>query len=469
LLGARRACHGDRVMARALLHSCLLVLAVTGRAGATETRACRTLQGPCAFLDTFDVLLPRDPAAAPTLVANFGLLARDAGATLRYACEGPLGGLAVGARMSPDGTVLVPGDKGVTTHRPACGPTLATGDVSGRSMLAVIIDPDNGRHVWALGREGPTLYLSEDGGASFTRAAVFSEAQRVLQIEVAPSRPQVLYGAGDRSGDSRLLLMRSGDGGRSFAEVDPAGAPTGLPLELLGVAPDDADTLYVAIKGSDEREAVVRSRDGGRSWTRILTLPVNQMLGGFTFGASAKNVYVAARSTVFDTNAPPAHLFVSADGGDTFAAPIPSRPADGPRFRCLGFRAGLLYACAGGTPNGDTFLLGSSSDGGHTWMPLMTVEQLAGPEPCMRDVCASTSAWLCDFYDLCAAADGGRPDATPVDAGPKGPGGAPSTNGCGCALGGGSRANLGAMVFVLVAGLLQVQWRRRTGPTTLER
>jgi hypothetical protein len=84
--------------------------------------------------------------------------------------------------------------------------------------------------------------------------------------------------------------------------------------------------------------------------------------------------------------APAAELYVSRDGGRSFSPAAISGPR-GPRYRCLAHHGGLLYACAGGTPNGDDFLLGVSRDEGRTWTPLLAVEGLAGPEPCRAAAC----------------------------------------------------------------------------------
>jgi photosystem II stability/assembly factor-like uncharacterized protein len=231
----------------------------------------------------------------------------------------------------------------------------------------------------------------------------------------------VVYAAGDRAQDGRLLVSRSDDGGRTFATV--AGqVPEGIPLALLGIDPASPEVLLVALRGPDGIDGIWRSSDGGRSWTRTLVLPASESLGGFTF-AGAGTVYVAGRAQPFDAAIAPAHLYASGDGGAGFGPGLASGRA-GPRYRCLAFRDDRLYACAGGSVNEDAFLLGASSDGGKNWTALMTTEALAGPEPCLRTTCADTSAWLCDTYRVCSA-DGGAP-APVASAG---------SSGCHCALG----------------------------------
>ena len=109
----------------------------------------------------------------------------------------------------------------------------------------------------------------------------------------------------------------------------------------------------------------------GRNWQRVLALPVSEQLGGFALGPGA-TIHVGLREVLFGAAGAPARLLVSRDGGDGWEPPILS-PRNGPRFRCLTARRDRLYACAGGEPNGDDFLLGVSTDGGHRWTPVMTV------------------------------------------------------------------------------------------------
>jgi photosystem II stability/assembly factor-like uncharacterized protein len=285
------------------------------------------------------------------------------------------------------------------------------------------------------------VFVSLDGGTRFTAGWQFPSEQDVLALLPAPSRPDVVYGAGDRVQDGRLLLTRSEDGGRTFLTVTGE-VPDGIPLQLLGVDPGNPEIVFVALRAVDGTDGIWRSSDGGRSWKRTLALPPSELLGGFAFGAAA--IYAAGRAQLTDASMPPGHLYVSRDGGVTWEPGIPSG-RDGPRFRCLAVRGDRLYACAGGAVNDDAFLLGSSADGGQTWAPVMTTAALAGPEPCLLAACTATSEWLCDTYGLC----GGDAGVTP--------GG--GSGGCHCTAGGPRRSGGGAL-WLLVLGLAGWRWRR---------
>ena len=476
---ARCSVSSGRGRATALTLACLLLplLGGWGPPGAglpADTLACHArpdlLHGPCEFLDSVNVLMgPADGDI--TLVANFGLLRRDPAGALRYGCEEALGGLAWRSRLGLRGDLLVAGAHGVLVHGGggACRdqPTLVP--LQGLDVVDLVVQPDGagGGRIWALTSTPPAVHISEDGGRSFTPSFAFAAGEQPLKLMLAPGQSNVLYVAGDDQPEG-LLLMRSADGGRSFTRPAGGQRPPGIPLDLLGVSAGDPDSLFVAMRarapdGLGGHDELWRSRDGGRTWQRRLALPESEGLGGFAFSGAA-TIYLAVREQLFGAAPAPARLFVSNDAGETWQPPIPSG-GSGPRYRCLATRGPLLYACAGGEPNGDSFLLGVSSDGGRSWSPVMKVEELAGAEPCLRGSCTVTTEWLCATYGRCE----GRPT---FDAGAFGDAAAPENGtepgpgGCGCRLAA-SPASLpgsspaSACLPLLLAGALAVAARKR--------
>lgn len=143
------------------------------------------------------------------------------------------------------------------------------------------MDPTDPSTLYAMTNNG--LYRSEDAGTSWTLASPTVNLTGQVALAVDPARPWKVY-----SGSSGLL-ERSDDRGRSWT-----GYPNPLLLGLngLAVAPGRPSILFASagtrlLRSEDEGEsweilpfdqpsrnvaavgATWRSRDGGRTWTRL--------------------------------------------------------------------------------------------------------------------------------------------------------------------------------------------------------
>ena len=144
----------------------------------------------------------------------------------------------------------------------------------------------------------------------------------------------------------------------------------------------------------------------------------------------------------------------SHDDGATFDT-LPATPS----VRALSARGGTLYVVADNVADG--YAVGTSVDEGQSWQPLMSYDQIAAIQSCVKTSCqtdclmrAASGQWTEDFCAATAPAphvdagsgppDAGQPDAAPhVDAGPPdatgdGPDASvppPPKSGCTCAAG----------------------------------
>jgi hypothetical protein len=224
-------------------------------------------------------------------------------------------------------------------------------------------------------------------------------------------------------------------------------------VNLVAVAPDDPSTVYFSAT-SQTGDEIWKSTAKGKAPVKILTLALEGQQFGFTFGADASTIFVGSLDPLPTDGKPPASIYVSHDAGKTWVE-HPSM-ATGPRYRCLQYRDGKLYACAGDTNNMDTFLVGSSTDEGRTWTPAMTLSELKGVRSCVADKCAATASWLCESYGICGGLNRENPPPRPDAGGVVAKGGHK-----GCAFGSSARpGNVGAGVL-LVAGLIAIRFRRR--------
>lgn len=134
----------------------------------------------------------------------------------------------------------------------------------GGSVRSLAFDPKNPDRIF-LGTSAGRLYLSSDGGASWSRwASLGVPAEMVLDhVVIDPSNPKNIYVAAwnaqapNTDGD----LFRSLDGGKRW-DVTPD--LHGKSIRALAMATSDPRTLVAG--GLD---GVFRSRDGGETWQRI--------------------------------------------------------------------------------------------------------------------------------------------------------------------------------------------------------
>ena len=129
-------------------------------------------------------------------------------------------------------------------------------------------DPRNDGIVYA-GTQGAGIYRSSDYGETWKLLGL--DGQIVKSIAVSPHDPAVIYAGVKPAG-----LFRSHDGGRTWRELDgfrripnrwwwfsPAEPPFRAYVNALATSPTEPDVVLAGI----EFGAVVRSDDGGRTWT----------------------------------------------------------------------------------------------------------------------------------------------------------------------------------------------------------
>jgi hypothetical protein len=430
----------------------LFVLLSGGAAKAATVPGPQCLSaGPCRVPDSLDMLGGSAPAT-PVLAVNFGLMlpAAKGGGGYEYVCEEIFGGkIGDRARVGATGRMFVPALDGLYYSDDACTWTRASGAFAGLTVWDISFDPSSPGKIWAVGGSPRALALSTDNGATFIKKLDFDAAIYFIRVVVAPSNPKIVYLTGFRN-MFPLIMAVSTDGGETFTmdlEASTGMAMPGQVVELLGVAPDDANTLYFVVTNPDGDE-VWKSTSQGHNPVKVLTLGEAGQQYGFSFGENPATLYVGSQVLLESVGKPPAYLYFSHDAGKTWDRHPTG--AMGPRFRCLHWVAGKLYACGGDQSNQDSFLLGSSIDEGLTWQPAVTFSQLKGVRSCVADKCAVTTTWLCDTYGVCGGVV--RPDGGTVT---------PPATSKGCAVGGrGGAASLGGAIL----GLTALALRRRRRP-----
>ncbi|MDQ6792252.1 MAG: glycosyl hydrolase [Candidatus Dormibacteraeota bacterium] len=220
-----------------------------------------------------------------------------------------------------------------------------------RAPRCIAVDPRRPERVWC-GTAGAGIWRTVDSGATWQAAGSELAAAHVSAVAVSPDErvgeDGVVYAGTDPS-----ALFRSADGGATWKELAAMRALPSAPtwsfpprpetshVRWITLDPFEPATLYVCI----EAGALVRSRDGGRTWTdRVRGGPIDT----HTLAAHPRvpgRLYSAAGDGVMGGHG----YNESQDGGDTWAQP------DG------GIERHYLYGLAVGPGDPDTVVVSAAS------------------------------------------------------------------------------------------------------------
>jgi photosystem II stability/assembly factor-like uncharacterized protein len=200
--------------------------------------------------------------------------------------------------------------------------------VMGGRIAAIDAVPGDRLTVW-VGSAGGGVWKSGDGG--LTWKPVFDKYnQSIGAIRVSPRDPKTVWvGTGESwvrnsvsVGDG---IYKTTDGGDSWTRM---GLEKTERIARIVVNPQHQDTVYVAATGgawsSNPERGLYRTRDGGKTWDRVLFVNDDTGCADVAMDPQNPNVLYAAmwqyrrKPWTFNSGGPGSGLYRSNDGGDTW-------------------------------------------------------------------------------------------------------------------------------------------------------
>ena len=149
----------------------------------------------------------------------------------------------------------------------------------------VVIDPRDSKVVY-VAAEGPLwgpggdrgLYKTTDGGKTWKPVLTISENTGVVDVQLDPSNPDIVYAAAYQrrrhvftliDGGPESAIYKSTDAGVTWKKLKE-GLPEKADMGRIGLAvsPADPNVVYAAIEAADGKGGIFRSSDKGATWER---------------------------------------------------------------------------------------------------------------------------------------------------------------------------------------------------------
>ncbi len=186
------------------------------------------------------------------------------------------------------------------------------------------------RNTYYFASCGGGVWKTVDGGQTWKAVSDGFFGGSIGAVAVAPSDPAVVYaGGGEETIRGNVShgegIWKSTDAGKTWTHI---GLEDSRQIARIRVHPSNPDLVYVAAMGHafgpNETRGVYRSKDGGKTWERILFVNRDAGAVDLTFDPSNPRILYAStwrfRRTAysFESGGEGSALWKSTDGGDTW-------------------------------------------------------------------------------------------------------------------------------------------------------
>ncbi|MDX1404240.1 MAG: hypothetical protein R3192_06875 [Woeseiaceae bacterium] len=203
------------------------------------------------------------------------------------------------------------------------------GPYRGGRSAAVAGIPDD-RDTYYFGATGGGVWKTSNGGQAWENVSDGYFGGSIGAVAVSAWDPNVVYvGGGEKTVRGNVSpgsgMWKSTDAGETWSQI---GLTDSQHISRIRIHPRDPDLVYAAVMGHlfgpNEERGIYRSRDGGRTWQRILYL--NDEVGAVDLvmdPANARILYASfwrVKRTPYSllSGGPGSGIYKSVDGGDSW-------------------------------------------------------------------------------------------------------------------------------------------------------
>lgn len=193
--------------------------------------------------------------------------------------------------------------------------------------------PENGRdrlYTFYVAMRSGGVWKTTNNGSTFEPVFDGNGVQAIGDVTVAPSDNDVVWvGTGDnanaRSSHAGIGVFKSTDAGKSWRNM---GLHDSHHIARIVVHPEDPDVVYVAAIGHlfsrNEERGLFRTRDGGRSWEKVLYVNDGTGVVDIAIDRGDPDVLYAATYEMarypwhFEAGGPESAIYKTSDAGDSW-------------------------------------------------------------------------------------------------------------------------------------------------------